>query len=123
LIRQITLCRTTNSQILVSTLTPEMFQAYKAGKTPEYIQASEQIAGHYGIPSANPAQYAAEKIIAKEISFEAFSADGVNPTDAGARIYADAILLNKGDGIALWSGESTECALAHGVLKGDGREQ
>ena len=68
-----------------------MLQAYRAGKTPEYIRVSERIAEHYGIPSLNLAQYAAEKIIAGEISFAAFSADGVNPTDAGAKIYADAV--------------------------------
>ena len=91
LVRQITLYRATHSQILVYTLTPEMLQAYQAGKTPEYIRVSEQIAEHYGIPSLNLAQYAAEKIIAGEISFAAFSADGINPTDAGAKIYAEAV--------------------------------
>ena len=88
LVRQVILYRATHSQILVYTLTPEMLDAYKAGKTPEYIRVSEQIAEHYGIPSLNLAQYAAEKIIAGEIPFAAFSADGVNPTDAGAKIYA-----------------------------------
>ena len=91
LVRQITLYRATHSRILVYTLTPEMLQAYKAGKTPEYIKVSEQIADHYGIPSLNLAKYAADKIIAGEISFEDFSADGINPTDAGAKIYAEAV--------------------------------
>ncbi len=90
-IRQITLYRATHSRILVYTLTPEILQAYKAGKTPEYIRVSEQLAEHYGIPSLNLAQYAAQKIIAGEISFAAFSADGINPTDAGAKIYAEAV--------------------------------
>lgn len=91
LVRQVVLYRPTHSQILVYTLTPEMLDAYKAGKTPEYIRASEQIAQHYGIPSLNLAQYAAQKILAGQISFAAFSADGVNPTDAGAKIYAEAV--------------------------------
>ncbi len=91
LLRQVTLYRATHSRILVYTLTPEMLQAYKAGQTPEYIKVSEQIAEHYGVPSLNLAKYAADKIIAGEISFEAFSADGVNPTDAGAKLYADAV--------------------------------
>jgi lysophospholipase L1-like esterase len=91
LVRQVVLYRPTHSQILVYTLTPEMLQAYQAGKTPEYIRISEQIAEHYGIPSLNLAQYAAEKIIAGEISLAAFSADGINPTDAGAKIYAEAV--------------------------------
>lgn len=91
LVRQITLYRATHSRILVYTLTPEMLEAYKAGQIPDYIKVCEQIADHYGIPSLNLAKYAAEKIIAGDISFQAFSADGVNPTDAGAKIYADAV--------------------------------
>lgn len=91
LVRQVILYRATHSQILVYTLTPEMLQAYQAGQTPEYVRISEQIAAHYGIPSLNLAQYAAEKIIAGEISFAEFSADGINPTDAGAKLYADAV--------------------------------
>jgi hypothetical protein len=91
LVRQIILYRNTHSQILVYTLTPEMLRAYQVDKTPEYIRVGEQIAEHYGIPSLNSARYAAEKIIAGEISFAAFSADGINPTDAGAKIYAGAV--------------------------------
>jgi hypothetical protein len=67
-----------------------MLAAYKAGKVPEYISVSEQVADHYGIPSLNLARYAADKIIAGEITFKDFSADGINPTDAGAKIYAEA---------------------------------
>ena len=93
LVRQITHYRATHSRILVYTLTPEMLEAYRAGKTPEYIAVSEQIADHYGIPSLNLAKVAADRIIAGEITFEAFSADGINPTDAGARIYADAVAV------------------------------
>ena len=91
LVRQITLYRAAHSRILVYTLTPEMLREYQAGRTPEYIRISEQIAEHYGVPSLNLAEYAARKIIAGEIALEAFSADGVNPTDAGARIYAEAV--------------------------------
>ena len=91
LVRQITLYRATHSRILIYTLTPEMLKAYKAGQTPEYIKVCEQIAAHYGVPSLNLAKFAADKINAGEISFEAFSADGINPTDAGAKIYADAV--------------------------------
>ncbi len=90
LIRQITNYRATHSRILVYTLTPGMLQDYRAGRTPEYIRVCEELAAHYGIPSLNLARAAATKIIAGEISFEAFSADGLNPTDAGARIYGDA---------------------------------
>jgi lysophospholipase L1-like esterase len=91
IVRQITLYRATHSRILVYTLTPEMLADYRAGKTPDYIRVSEQIADHYGIPSVNLAQYAAQKIIAGEIAAEKFSGDGINPTDAGAKIYGEAI--------------------------------
>ena len=91
LIRQITLYRATHSRILVYTLTPEMLRDYKAGKTPDYIRVCEQVADHYGVPSLNLAKFAADKIIAGEISAEAFSADGINPTDAGAKLYAEAV--------------------------------
>lgn len=91
LVRQVILYRPTHSQILVYTLTPEMLADYQAGKTPAYIQTCEQIAEHYGIPSLNLARYAAQKITAGEISAAAFSTDGVNPTDAGARVYAEAV--------------------------------
>jgi len=93
LVRQITLYRATHSRILVYTLTPEMLSAYKAGQTPEYIAISEQIADHYGIPSLNLAKYAADRILTGEIAFSDFSADGINPTDAGARLYADAVAV------------------------------
>ena len=91
MVRQVVLFRDTHSRMLVYTLTPEMLQSYRAGKTPEYIKVSEQIAEQYGIPSLNLAKYAADKIISGEISFESFSADGINPTDAGAQIYGEAV--------------------------------
>ncbi|QNN24616.1 hypothetical protein HED60_20850 [Planctomycetales bacterium ZRK34] len=90
MVREVLLYRSTHSQMLVYTLTPEMLEAYRAGKTPEYIRVSEQIADHYKIPSLNLARYAADRIIAGEISFSDFSANGVTPTDAGAKIYAEA---------------------------------
>jgi len=90
-IRQITLYRATHSRILVYTLTPEMLKAYQAGQTPEYIAVCEQVAEHYGVPSLNLAKYAADKIKSGAITFDAFSADGINPTDAGAKIYAEAV--------------------------------
>lgn len=91
LVRQVRLYRATHSEMLIYTLTPPMLKDYKAGRTPEYITESERIAEHYGIPSLNLAKYAADKINAGEISFENFSADGINPTDAGAMIYAEAV--------------------------------
>ncbi|MDO4569023.1 MAG: SGNH/GDSL hydrolase family protein [Planctomycetia bacterium] len=93
LIRQTTLYRATHSIIVVYTLTPAMLDAYRAGRTPDYIAWCEEIAEHYDVPSLNLAQYAAEKILAGEISEAEFSQDGILPTDAGANIYADATRL------------------------------
>jgi lysophospholipase L1-like esterase len=90
LIRQITLYRATHSRILVYTLTPEMLEEYRAGRTPAYIRVCEEIADHYGVPSLNLAKAAADKILSGAITSEAFSPDGVNPSDAGAKIYAEA---------------------------------
>ena len=91
LVRQVTIYRATHSTILVYTLTPEMLESYRAGKMPESIRVCEEIAEHYRIPSLNLARYAADRITKGEMSFGAFSADGVNPTDAGAKIYAEAV--------------------------------
>ena len=91
LIRQITLYRATHSRILIYTLTPEMLASYKAGQVPEYIRVCEEIAAHYGVPSLNLAKYAADKIISGAITSEAFSPDGINPSDAGAKLYAEAV--------------------------------
>lgn len=93
LVRQITLYRATHSRILVYTLTPEMFAECQAGQQPEYIQVCEKIADHYQVPSLNLARYAADRILAGEISFADFSADGINPTDAGTRIYAEGVAV------------------------------
>jgi len=91
LLRQITRYRATHSRMLVYTLTPEMLADYRAGRVPEYIRVCEQLADHYGVPSLNLARYAADRILAGQISAEAFSADGIRPTDAGARLYAEAV--------------------------------
>lgn len=91
LLRQITLYRATHSRILVYTLTPELLADYRADRVPEYIRICEQLADHYDVPSLNLARYAADKIKAGQISFEAFSTDGIRPTDAGARLYAEAV--------------------------------
>ena len=91
IIRQIVLFRNTHSRILIYTLTPEMLQSYRNGKVPEYIQVCEQLAAHYNIPSLNLGKYAAMQIMASKLSEAEFSIDGINPTDAGAQIYADAM--------------------------------
>ncbi len=90
MLRQILKYRDTHSTAIVYTLTPEMMEAYRAGRTPDYVRWCEAVADYYGVPSVNLAKYAAEKILAGEISQEEFLRDGVNPTDAGAEIYAQA---------------------------------
>ncbi len=69
----------------------EHLAAYKEGRLPPTIQWHEKIAQHYGIPSVNMGQFAAKKILAGELTFEAFSKDGIHPTDRGHAIYAEAI--------------------------------
>ena len=91
IIRQVALFRNTHSRILIYTLTPEMLQSYLKGKVPEYIQVCEQLADYYNIPSLHLGKFAAMQIMAGRISEKEFSIDGINPTDAGARIYADAV--------------------------------
>lgn len=91
LLRQIIRYRSTHSRIMIYTLTPEMLAAYRAGETPEYIERCEKIADYYGVPTLNLAQIAAKKIIAGELPESAFLTNGVEPTDAGAKVYAAAI--------------------------------
>lgn len=91
ILRQINHYRATHSTIMVYALTPELFEAYKAGREPQYITWCEKIADHYGIPTLNLAKYAAEKILAGEIKLEDFTTDGIHPTDAGEKIYNEAI--------------------------------
>ena len=92
LLRQITRYRATHSRIMIYTLTPDFLADYQAGRTPEYIEVCEKLADHYNIPTLNLAKYAAVKIRSGAISFADFSADGINPTDAGAKIYNEILV-------------------------------
>ena len=58
---------------------------------PPVIRWHEKVAEHYGIPSVNMGQFVARKILAGELTFEAFSKDGIHPTDRGHAFYAEAI--------------------------------
>ena len=91
IIRQVNLFRSTHSRILIYTLTPEMLRSYREGLVPEYIRVCEQLADHYNIPSLNLGKYAARQIIAGKIPEKEFFAGGLNPTDAGAVVYAEAV--------------------------------
>jgi lysophospholipase L1-like esterase len=72
-------------------LRKEHLEAYKEGRLPVVIQWHEKIAEHYGIPSVNMGQFVARKLQAGELAFEAFSKDGIHPTDRGHALYAEAI--------------------------------
>lgn len=87
LLRQIVLYRATHSRVLLITLTPEMFRAYRAGKEPAWVAMAEELAAHYNIPSVNLARAAYDAIAKGELTYKEFSADGLEPTDAGAKIY------------------------------------
>ncbi len=91
LVRQISLYRATHSTIVVYAMTPEFYDAYRAGKEPEYITWCEKILTYYNIPSLNLAKYAADEIQAGNLTWEEFSKDGIHPTDRGAKVYQDAI--------------------------------
>lgn len=64
---------------------------FKAGRLTPAVQRDEIVAAHYGLPSVNMAVPAAQELIAGQMTVEAFSKDGVHPTDAGYQIYADAL--------------------------------
>ena len=56
------------------------------------MQRDEAVAEHYGIPSVNMALPAARQLEAGTLTAAEFSKDGVHPTDAGYKIYADALV-------------------------------
>ena len=90
--RQIVRYRPTHSTILLYTLTPEMLSDYRAGRVPDYITWCETVAEYYGVPTLNLAKFAADKILAGEISEEDFFQSGTSlPTDAGAKICVQAV--------------------------------
>ena len=64
---------------------------YKAGKLPPVIQWHEKVAEHYGVPSVNMGQFVAQKILAGELTLDAFSQDGIHPTPRGHALYAEAV--------------------------------
>ena len=64
---------------------------YKAGQLPPVIQWHEKVAEHYGVPSVNMGQFVAQKILAGELTLDAFSQDGIHPTRRGHVLYAEAV--------------------------------
>lgn len=56
------------------------------------MRLHEAIADHYGIASVNMALPAAHRLIEGTLTEADFSKDGVHPTDAGYKIYADSLI-------------------------------
>ena len=71
------------------------------GRYPPAAQAMERVAAHYGIPSLHLGIEVAGRVAAGSLVFKApatpgdartFSLDGVHPTDAGHRVYHEALV-------------------------------
>ena len=77
--------------VFLYTLVKNHMDAYKQGKLPDRVAWHEKIAAHYGIPSVNLGQYAAEKVLKGELTFDEFAKDGVHPTDRGYALYMEAL--------------------------------
>ena len=56
------------------------------------MRRDERVAAHYGIPSVNMALPAARQLSDGTLTAADFSKDGVHPTDAGYKIYADTVI-------------------------------
>lgn len=66
-------------------------EVVKTGLT-RAMRRDEVVAARYGIPSVNMALPAARQIEAGMLTDTQFFKDGTHPTDAGYRIYADAVI-------------------------------
>lgn len=66
-------------------------EVVRTGLTPA-MRRDEIVAAHYGIPSVNMALPAARRLADGTLTEAEFSKDGVHPTDAGYKIYADAVI-------------------------------
>ena len=91
IVRQIFARDSSTDVVFLYTLVKNHMDAYKQGKLPDRVAWHEKIAAHYGIPSVNLGQYAAEKILKGELTFDEFAKDGVHPTDRGYALYMDAL--------------------------------
>lgn len=92
IVRQIRRSAPTADICFVYTFVLGWLNEFRAGKLVHTAQLDEAVAEHYGIASVNVAAPAAAKLIAGEITGAQFSRDTVHPTDAGYRIYADALI-------------------------------
>lgn len=91
IVRQIWKIDPTADLLFVYTMVKQHLDDYNAGRLPPTVQWHERVAEHYGIPSVHMAAYAAQRISAGELTFDAFAKDGVHPTDRGYALYFDAL--------------------------------
>ncbi|NLF69522.1 MAG: SGNH/GDSL hydrolase family protein [Candidatus Anammoximicrobium sp.] len=91
LVRQLWTTYPSTDLVFLYGLRKDDLEAYKTGRLPPVVQWHERVAEHYGIPSVNMGQFVAQKILAGELTLEAFSKDGVHPTARGQTLYAEAV--------------------------------
>jgi len=98
IVRQIWSRDSTIDIVFLYTIAKNHLEDYKAGRLPLTIQYQEKVAERYGIPSINMGKFVAQKVLAGELTFEEFAADGVHPTDRGYALYFDSLkpFLEKG---------------------------
>ncbi len=85
IVRQIIARDSTTDIVFLYTLAKNQLETYKKGQLPDRVQWHEKIAKHYSIPSVNLGQFAAEKILAGELTWEDFS------KDRGHALYVEAL--------------------------------
>ncbi|MCL2105383.1 MAG: SGNH/GDSL hydrolase family protein [Kiritimatiellaeota bacterium] len=77
--------------VFLYTIAKNHLDDYKEGRLPLAVRYHEKVAEQYGIPSVNMGVCVAKKVLAGDLAFEAFAADGVHPTDAGYALYMEAL--------------------------------
>jgi lysophospholipase L1-like esterase len=92
-IRQILKSDTHPDIVLVQTVTQTgAMENYEQGKPPLTVVTQDRIAAHYNLPAINVGKAAWEKVKAGELTWSEFAKDGVHPTDAGHKLYADILI-------------------------------
>lgn len=92
IVRQIRRADSKTDICFVYTFVEGQLPEFAAGRLTRAVQRDEVVAAHYGIPSVNMAVPATQQLLQGTMTKEQFSKDGVHPTDAGYKIYADALI-------------------------------
>lgn len=92
IVRQIWKADVSTDIVFVYTFVVNQLDDFRQAKPLRTVAHHEKVAAHYGIPSVNVGVPAAARLIDGSMSTEAFAKDGVHPTDAGYKIYADTII-------------------------------